>query len=469
MRAGDMRTSSLGVLVFWAIFVAGGCSSESASEPPVSRTPPSVENGTEADPAALLAEASAPSSGGPAGRESGSPSADTSCFWPRFHGPEGRNISADTGLMKQWPEDGPPLAWKASGIGMGYASVTLAQGRIYTSGNVGDKTMVTALDLDGKVVWQAENGPAWTKDYEGTRGTPTIDGDRVYQESPVGEVACLEAKTGKKIWSVNILERFGAKNIQWALAESVLIDGDRVICCPGGPEVSVVALDKNSGETVWKAKSTGDLAGYSSPALAEYQGLRMLMTMNAKAMIGVNADNGDLLWRHEHETKYDVNATMPLYHDGHVFISSGYGSGSELLKINVDGKKASVQRVWESKELDNQHGGVVLIDGYLYGAAHSANRGKWICLDWKTGKMMYAERGVGKGSLTCADGLLYTMSEKRDVGLVKPAPEAHQVISEFKLPSGGEGPTWAHPVVCGGRLYIRHGDFLYAYRVEAAR
>ncbi len=352
---------------------------------------------------------------------------------------------------------------------MGYASVTIAEGRIYTDGNIGEKTVVTALDMDGCTVWRAENGPAWTKSYEGTRGTPTVDGSRVYHESPLGEVICLDAASGKKIWSVNILDKFGGKNIQWALAESVLIDGDRVICCPGGPNVSVVALDKQTGETVWKARSTGDLAGYSSPALAEYGGLRMIVTMNAKAVIGVNADNGDLLWRHGHETEYDVNAMMPLCLDGHVFFSTGYGSGSELLKVHVDGQKASVEQVWESKELDNHHGGVVLVDGYLYGASHSANRGQWICLDWKTGKKRYAERGVGKGSLTYADGMLYTMSERRDVGLVEATPNAHRVVSEFKLPSGGEGPTWAHPVVCGGRLFIRHGDILYAYEVQAKR
>lgn len=397
------------------------------------------------------------------------PGGSTACSWPRFHGPEGRNLSPDSGLMKKWPADGPRLVWKTSGIGMGYASVTLADGRLYTDGNIDEKTVVTALDAGGRIVWQAANGPAWTKSYEGTRGTPTIDGDRVYHESPLGEVICLDARTGKRIWNVNVLDTFGGKNIQWALAESVLIDGDHVICCPGGPEVSVVALNKQTGETVWKAPSTGDAAGYASPALAEHQGLRMIVTMNAKAVIAVNADTGDLLWRHGHETEYDVNAMMPLVYDGHVFVSTGYGSGSELLKINVEGQKATVEPVWHSKDLDNQHGGVVLVDGYLYGASHSLNRGQWICLEWKTGKKMYAERGVGKGCLTYADDMLYTVSEKRDVGLVEATPTGHNVVGEFKLPSDGEGPTWAHPVVCGGRLYIRHGDWLFAYDVRAGQ
>ena len=389
-------------------------------------------------------------------------------YWPCFHGPKGDNISTEKGLLAQWPEQGPALLWTAPGIGAGYSGVSIADGLIYTSGNIDEKTVVAALDLDGKPRWQREVGPGWTKSYPGTRSTPTYDAGRIYYESPLGDVVCLEAKTGEKLWGVNILEEFGANNIQWALAESVLIDGDRAICCPGGPKTAVVALDKKTGQTVWQSPSAaGDAAGYATATLAEYQGLRIILTMTAKALIGVNADTGDLLFRVEHITKYDVNATKPVYHDGSVFISSGYGSGSALVKINVDGGKATAETLWESKDLDNHHGGVILWDGYLYGSCHDFNGAKWVCLDWKTGEMKYAEKGVGKGSVTCADGLLYTMSENREVGLVRPDPAGHEVLSRFELPEGGEGPTWAHPVVCGGRLYLRHGDFLYAYDVRA--
>jgi len=386
--------------------------------------------------------------------------------WPRFHGADGTNRSPDTGLLQEWPSEGPELLWTAKGIGEGFSGVTLAGGLIYTVGNLDGNTVVTALDLDGAIRWQTPNGPAWTKEHPGTRSTPTIDGDRLYDESPLGEVICLKAKTGEKVWSVNILKEFQAKNIGWALAESVLIDGQHVICCPGGERACVVALDKQTGQTVWEAKGTGDLAGYASPVLAEYQGLRMILTMTSAALIGVNADDGNFLFRFPHKTAYDVNATMPIFHDGRVFISSGYRSGSVLLKLTVEGKKAGVEQVWESGELDNHHGGVILLDGYLYGAAHNANGGKWICLDWNTGEMKYAERGVGKGSATYADGMLYTMSEKGRVGLVKATPDGHKLAGEFELPAGGEGPAWAHPVVCGGRLYLRHGDFLYAYEVK---
>jgi outer membrane protein assembly factor BamB len=419
----------------------------------------------ESDAAASNTAESPPAGSGLPARSTASGSPDTDePYWPRFHGPRGDNLSTETGLLKKWPEGGPEVVWSTAGIGHGFSSVSIANGMIYTDGNIDEKTVITAMDMDGNVLWQKENGGAWTGSHSGTRGTPTIDGDRLYHESPLGEVVCLDAKTGERIWGLNILDEFGAPNITWALAESIVIDGNHAICCPGGPQVSVVALNKQTGETVWAARSTGDKTSYATPTLAECQGLRTILTMNAKALIGVNAADGDFLFRHPHETSYDVNATSPIYHEGRVFITSGYGSGSEMLKLSVAGGKASVEPVWAAKELDNHHGGVILLDGYLYGSSH---KGKWVCLNWETGEVAYSEPGVGKGSLTYADGMLYTLSEKRKMGLVEATPSGHTVISQFEVPSGGEGPSWAHPVVCGGRLYLRHSDRLWAYDVRA--
>lgn len=386
--------------------------------------------------------------------------------WTRFHGPNQDNQSTDTGLLSQWPEGGPELLWTAQGVGYGYSSVTIADGRIFTSGNMDDRSVVTALDAaDGQILWQTPNGKAWKKSHPGTRGTPTIDGDRVYDESPLGELVCLDAASGKRVWGRNILDDFQGKNIFWALSESVLIDGDRVVCCPGG-KTCMVALDKQTGDVVWKAPSAGEPPGYATPTLAEYRGLRMIITLSLKSMIGVNADTGELLWQVKHESLHDENVLQPVYHDGHVFVSS-LKIGSVKWKINVDGQKASIEEVWRSDQMDNHHDSVILLDGYLYGSSAIRNSGKWICLDWNTGQMQYAARGVGKGTVTYADGMLYTLSERRVIGLVKPTPTAHQIISRFELPPQGEGPTWAHPVVCGGRLYLRHGDFLYVYNVKA--
>ncbi len=391
-----------------------------------------------------------------------------SAFWPRFNGPNGDNLSPDTGLLTAWPKEGPKLLWTAKDIGAGFSSVSLAGGRIYTGGDRGEQTVITALDLDGKIVWQKPNGKAWTADPAGLRSTPTVDGDRVYDESPLGEIACLSAKDGKSIWRLNILKKFAANNIVWGLSESLWIDGDHVICCPGGPQTAVVALDKKTGEVAWKSPSDGGAAAaYASPVVIEYGGLRIVLTMNAKGLLGVDADTGALLFSYPHATSYNVNALMPIFHDGRIFISSGYGAGAELLTLSVDGKKATVKQTWQSKDLDNHHGGVILLDGYLYGAAFKGGTGAWVCLDWKDGKTIYRAPGVGKGSLTCAEGMLYTYSENGKMGLVRATPKGHEVISQFHIPQGGQGPTWAHPVVCGGRLYLRHGNFLYAYDVKS--
>jgi outer membrane protein assembly factor BamB len=388
-------------------------------------------------------------------------------YWPRFHGPRSDNLSSDTGLMKQWPEDGPPLDWTAEGIGNGYSSVTLAHGLIYTAGNIDGKTVISALDLDGQLRWQVENGEAWTKDYAGTRGTPTIDGDRLYHQSPVGNLICIMAKTGDPVWAMNTLEAFDAENITWALAESLLIDGDHVICSPGGKLASVAALNKINGEIVWITESTGDKAGYGSPILVEHGGLRIILTMTEKAVIGVDADTGRLLFRDPYETEYDVNAMRPIFHEGRVFVSTGYGgTGARMLQLNVQGTDVSVERVWESNELDNQHGGVLLVDGYLYGSAHQFSNRRWVCLDWETGESQWAERAIGQGSLTWADGLFYLLNERKGVALARATPDEFELISQFELPPGGQGRSWAHPVVCGGRLYLRYDDRLHAYRVR---
>jgi outer membrane protein assembly factor BamB len=227
----------------------------------------------------------------------------------------------------------------------------------------------------------------------------------------------------------------------------------------------MVALNKNTGSIVWKAPSTGELAGYSSPSIARYKGLRIIMTLTAKALIGVNADNGQLLWHVKHESYADENVMIPIFHDGHVFIST-LATGSVKWKVNVEDGKVSLEEVWRTKEMDNHHGGVILLDGNLYGTSTVKNSKKWITLDWQTGENKFMHEGVGKGSLTYADGMFYTLSIDRAMGLVRPTATGLELVSSFEIPKGGKGKSWAHPVVCGGRLYIRHGDFLYAYNVR---
>ena len=386
--------------------------------------------------------------------------------WPQFHGPKRDNLSTETGLLPKWPEGGPKRLWTAKGLGHGYSSLAIADGRIFTSGDSDRQTVVTALDTEGKVLWQESNGKAWRGPTPGARSTPTIDGDRVYHENQQGEVACFEVKTGKKLWGVNIVERFHSKVAKWAQAESVLIDGDHLICCPGGPLASVVALDKLTGKTIWKAASSGHLAGYASPILVKHQGVRLIITLTAKSMIGVNADTGKLLWNVEHLSHADQNTQIPIFHEGSIYVCTAL-AGTVRWDIQMTDGTLGVREVWRSKEMDNHHGGVVLVDGYLYSASQAFNKGKWVCLDAKDGRRMYAEDGVGKGSLTVAEGMFYILSEKGAMGLVRATPKRHEVVSRFQIPAGGEKLSWAHPVICDGRLYLRHGEFLYAYNIRA--
>jgi len=392
-------------------------------------------------------------------------SADSEPGWPQFHGPNRDNRSTEKGLLEKWPENGPALLWTATGLGHGYSTVAIAAGMIYTAGSIEKDTVITAMNMDGKIQWQVRNGPAWAGDRPGTRSTPTIDGNRLYHQSPIGNLICLDAKTGEKIWGFNTLEKFKSKTNTWARAESLLVDGERLICCPGGPQASMVAMNKNNGSVIWAAPSAGDLAGYSSPTLGEYQGLRIIVVLTAKNFIGVNADSGEMLWQVKHESYADENVMTPIFHDGQVFIST-LKAGSVKFKINVKDGKVSLEELWRTQELDCHHGGVVLLNGNLHGNSTFRNSMLWVCLDWQTGEKKYMDKGVGKGSLTYADGMLYTLSENGVMGLVRPAAAGYELVSSFDIPKGGKGNSWAHPVVCAGRLYIRHGDFLYVYNVR---
>jgi outer membrane protein assembly factor BamB len=392
---------------------------------------------------------------------------DEGGFWPEFRGPRRDGVSRETGLLPSWPQGGPALLWTATGIGDGFPTASIAGGMIYTVGNMDRQTLITALDLEGRIRWQTTNGPDWVgapPGQPGARSVPTVADDQVFHLSPVGELVALDAATGARQWGLNILEAFGSENITWAQAASPLVDGQRVIVAPGGPRTAVVALNRRNGHVVWQSPSVGELAAYGSPILVEHDGLRMIVTMTSKSVLGVAAEDGALLWRVDHETRWDESNFTPLYHDGHIFVSTQF-TGSVLIKMNVDGGSCTVQRVWENTELDNHHGGVVLVDGYLYGSGR-ANGGRWACLDWRTGELTFSERGVGKGSVVAADGMLYTLSERGEMGLVPATPERHEPVSQFTIPDRGSGPVFAHPVVCGGRLYIRHGDFLYCYQLR---
>ena len=339
---------------------------------------------------------------------------------------------------------------------------------IYTTGNIGADCVITALGMDGKKAWTGKNGRAWKKPYPwpGTRSTPTIVGGSLYHLSALGNLVCMEAGTGKVIWTLNILERFAGRNIRWGLSESPLGDGERVICTTGGEQISMVVLDRRTGRTVWTCRGAGDKPGYASAILVEYKGLRQIVTLMSGSAVGVRASDGKLLWKHPHKVKFDQNITIPVFHEGFVVVSASMRAGMTSLKLNVSGKECSVRRIWHDRSLDNKHGGLVLVDGRLYGHAESDTRSRpWKCVDFKSGETVFSSDVLkcGSGSLTYADGMFYLFTDKGKVGLAKATEKGFEVAGSFQLEDRGKRPTWAHPVVCGGRLHIRYGDRLKVY------
>jgi len=387
---------------------------------------------------------------------------------PQFGGPDRNGKFEEQGLLKAWPEGGPPVAWMAKGLGKGYSAVSVVDGKIYLSAMLDDEMgHVFVLSLDGVIERKIPYGKeTLDKQAPGARSTPTIDGARLYLLSALGGLYCIDLTQDKILWEVNVLERFKAENNTWNLAESVLIDDDRVICTPGGPDAGVVALNKMTGETVWATKGLSDKASYCSADIVEHNGHRILLTELAKMVVGIDPDTGTLLWTHEHITDYDIHAVTPIYNNGLVYYTGGYGSGGGVLELSEDG--TSVTSKWTDKKLDCQHHNVVLVDGYLYGTGHKSNA--LMCLEMATGKLMWSTKEVRQGVVVYADGMLYVYEGPKAgiVDLVKPQPSGFERTGSFKVTEGTD-KHWAHPVIAKGRLYIHHGDTLIAYDVTAKR
>jgi len=398
--------------------------------------------------------------------------------WAQFHGPERNNISPDQGLLRAWPEGGPSRIWEAVGIGEGYSSLAIVGKRIYTAGAIDDNCLISALDMNGNTVWTQKNGQAWKKSYPGTRSTPTIVDGLLYHLSGIGNLICLKANTGDLVWTVDIMKDFGARNIIWGLSESPLVIGDKVICTPGGKEVSMVAFNRKTGKLAWQCTGVGDKPGYASPILIDYQGLKQIVTSMSESIVGVRASDGKLLWRYPHKVYTDQNILTPKFQDGLLVISGCVKKGTTALRLRVSGDQCSVEQHWHNASLDNKHGGIVLLNDRLYGYAESQNRSKpskpWTCLDFKSGATIFQEDSVESsykyksGCLTCADGMFYLYSDDGKMALVQPTDTGLTVTGRLKIKDPGERPTWAFPVVFGGRLYIRYGDKLAAYQVAGS-
>lgn len=430
--------------------------------------------------------------------------------WPQWQGPERNSVSKETGLLKEWPKEGPPLAWKVKGLGGGFSSPSITAGKIYGMSVRGDNQVVWALDeSDGKELWVVPvglvNRSGMRQGVEGPGCTPTVDGDRLYVVGSGGEVTCLQTADGKQVWQKSFTRDFGGRLPTWRFNESPLVDGDKVVVTPGGAEAMLVALNKMTGETIWKSvlpgavepapaapapaaeggggrggrggrgggRGPGAGAAYSSPIAIDFEGHRQYVQLTAKSLIGVSAADGKLLWQYDKPANRNgINITTPLYVDGHVFAASAYGAGGGLVKLSKTpegGVKA--EEVWFTKQMQNHHGGAVVVDGALYGANGGNEGGFLICLDFKTGNVNWDERNgtarVAKGSIALADGRIYYRTESGTVLLIEPNAKAYTERGRFEQPDRSPQTAWPHPVIANGKLYVRDQDVLLCYDVKA--
>jgi len=394
--------------------------------------------------------------------------------WPQFRGPNRDGISTETGLLKKWPEGGPKLLWSVENkLGQGFSSLTIVDGLIYTTGLVDKRGILFAFDLNGKIVWEKDYGPEWTGSHKGTRTTPTYDEGKLYVINGYAKVVCLNAKTGDIIWEVDCKEKFGSQKIKWGISESPLIIDDKVICTPGGKGATMVALNKKTGETVWVTKELSDKASYSSPIVFDRGPNRIIAAITDTHVVAINARSGKVLWKDAFadyqqgdENPKAINPPSPVYHNGCVYTTSGYNDGGAMYEPSADGTK--FKRKWVDKVLDNHHGGVVILDGYIYGSNWLSNgKGNWVCLDWETGKVMYETEWENKGPIIYADGLMYCYDERKgNLALVKPNPEKFEVVSSFVI-TKGDDKHWGHPAISNGVMYVRHSHALMAYKIKA--
>lgn len=398
--------------------------------------------------------------------------------WPTFRGRERSGVASTAGdLLDAWPQGGPPLVWQATGAGRGYSSLAIADGRIYTLGDApstaqDDYEYLTCFDQqDGRQLWMARTGRAWNEGqptWQGSRSTPTVDGDRVYAMTPYGLVVCFSS-AGELRWHRELQREFaGRKADSWGYSESVLVDGERLLCTPGGPTNTMVALDKETGATLWSASRAGDRgAGHSSIVATDIAGTRVYVQSTGSGALGVRADDGQVLWTFDIPETTAVIPT-PIIRDNFVFFVAGYGVGGALLKqMPTTGGDVTVEVVYPlQRELSNKHGGVVLVDDYLYG--DSEDRGIIYCASFLTGKVQWRSRGAGRGSaaIAAADGHLYIRYEDGTLSLAAASPERLSSSRHFQIPGSGRNPSWSHPVILDGRLYLREDDHILCYNVR---
>lgn len=381
----------------------------------------------------------------------------------QWRGKDRDGIYDEKGLLPSWPAEGPKLLWHYENIGDGHASASVvAHDRIFTAGAVQGKGFIYAFSLDGKLLWSTPYGDEWTESFPGSRSTPLINEGKVYFMSAFGKIICLSADLGKQLWSVDIMKDYDGVNITWGVTENLLIDGDKLFCTVGGTKNNVIALNKNTGKLIWSSTGNGEKSAYGSPLLITLPARKIVVAMTEKSILGLDAETGKKLWSHGQVNQWAVHANTPLYDNGYLYCASGYGCGGVMLKLSADGTK--IDEVWKNAVLDSRMGGMVLLNGKIYGLGDQIKG--LHCLDWKTGKEIAFDKMNNRfGSIISSEGMLYTYDESGEVALIEPTLTGFKKISGFKVPFGS-AQHWAHPVIENGRLYIRHGNSLMVYDIR---
>jgi len=387
---------------------------------------------------------------------------EKSLDWSQFRGPKRDGHSADTGLLQEWPSSGPPLAWKTTGIGIGFSSVSSWGNKVFTMGEDGGKCHLVALNAgDGKVVWKLPVGGAFTEAQggPGPRSTPATDGTIVVGIAPTGEITCARVADGRTVWQKKMQE-FGASPPGFGFVESPLLDGNLVVLSPGG---TIVALNKQNGQVAWKSKKLKGATDYSSLSLAEMGKVKQYLVMTEKSVAGVLAASGAILWEGDFPGDRAVVPT-PVYNNGIVFVAAGYGVGCKAFKVDIAGGQIRFQEAYSGKTFQIHHGGMVLVGEHVYGLS---DQGTIRCVELATGKEAWADRSVGKGSIAYADGHLICRGETGGVALVEANPAAFKEKGRFTPAEKNGSKCWAHPAISGGKLYLREQDALLCYELKA--
>lgn len=389
----------------------------------------------------------------------------------QWRGPDRNGVFPDRNLLKSWPENGPEILFSTEGIGKGYSSAVATNNCIYATGIKDTLEYLSCLDHNGNILWQKSYGRCWNKSFPEARCTPTVDGDRVYVISGMDNMTCFNATNGNKIWSIDIHEKYNSSWDMFGVSESLLIVDDKIFTTPAGETTTVIALNKMTGEEIWKSGSIHAHRSNMSPIVINHCGKQYIITATQTHMLGVDIDNGNILWKYEYNflTENNENTTIfansPIYHDSCLWISNGWDVKSVMLEIAPDGK--SVTEKFSDQTFDNQNHGVVLVDGFLYGSNFtSRNTGKWVCMNWNTGEIVWIEDFHNKGPIIYADGMIYCYEEKRgNMVLAEADPKEFIVTSSFRV-NEGSGPHWSRPAIYYGMLLVRHGDVLIGYNIK---